>query len=62
LNRRSDISIESTYIRFTVELNIPGYPDDDGDGLARNAEMGIRRGLARVMPDSAQIAIQETTE
>lgn len=50
---------EITFMRFTVEINMPGFPKDDGD--ARAAE--IKKALLETAQDfDIDATVVETTE
>ena len=53
--------IESTWMRFEVIINVPGYPDDDGEQLAKDVSSAIRTGINKFIKHS-EIEIKETTE
>jgi len=50
---------ERTFFRFQVEINIPGFPADGGDNLAKVIEGALLQTAQRFDPDAT---VKETTE
>jgi hypothetical protein len=51
--------VESTFMRFTVEINTPGFPDDGGDGLAKDIGRAL---LETAVKFDTEAKVTETTE
>lgn len=62
MSRKSEIAVESTWMRFEVIVNAPGFPNDAGDKLAASVEKAIERGAVSVTPEGTEVRVTETTE
>jgi hypothetical protein len=50
---------EYTFLRFEVELNLPGFPDDDGDAVSEKVRLAL---LSMVHGFDADATVVETTD
>jgi hypothetical protein len=56
---RDEMEHEYTFLRFEVELNLPGFPDDDGDAVSEKVRLAL---LSVVRGFDADATVVETTD
>lgn len=63
MSRRRERPMEFTFMRFEVEVNMYGFPEDGGGKLAEEVGQAIHAGVMKFHGSKvADVSVKETTE